>query len=134
MRKIINKIKDLRGITIEPFEIGINDFTSTRISILSISFTQFKKKHYSSFSRALFHIGVSKDHKNRGLILNLRMTLLFFKGFQIYSWTIKEPLDRCELCDEICITKDYYHNGTPLCCEECKEWRIEEDQICILNK
>ena len=122
MRGMINKLRKLRGISATPLKVSFNQFEGSGATLLTLSFLSKGSMCFSSLERCLFHIGISSDHPNRGHIVNLRMCIMFFPGFQIYSWILKHPLDRCVSCDDLCLTKDHYSNDTPYCSTDCKEF------------
>ena len=59
------------------------------------------------------------DYSNGGKVLRFRAGI-FFVYKELWNKVIKPPKDRCNVCGDLCDTKEFYIEDVPCCSEDCE--------------
>lgn len=118
--RILERIKNFRGIKIQLLTIRTNRFDGYGLSIFELQWSWKGKVCLISNSKTFFHFNFSTDYSKRCRELRLFVGI-FFMTKKMWSKIIIPKKDNCDCCGDYCDTKEYYKNKVPYCSEECAE-------------
>lgn len=117
LSKFLKSLRKFRGISVTLLKIQLNSWDGYGFYFLSI------KKYVGGTcsSRALIFMNVYVEHSCGGIEVRI-MAGIFFLYWKVWSKIIVPKKDRCEQCDDLCETKEFYVGDVPYCSEGCRDW------------
>lgn len=109
--------KKFRGISIVPIRIQLNEWDGYGIHILILGIF----KGGSITEKSLLFLNIYPEYSNGGKEIRI-MGGFFFMYRKLWSKVLRNKKERCEQCDDLCQTKEFYKGDIPYCSEGCRDF------------